>query len=316
LDVNLSRPVLRESSCGSDRDASLHATLDTGTPFGYSTASFSLKEVSMKKALLMILIGLVAVLATWSNAQSEQKAERPVVKIASNVATPFIYKEGKKITGYEYEMAKEAFNRMGYDIEIVDVAFAGIFAGLQAEKWDMCISGIYLTKARVAEMDFTDPYNEGVDAIAGLAKGPIQKPEDLKGNKVATETGTSSAAFLAGLAKDYGPFDTLGYDNKQSMFDDLENGRVQALSSGMIDVAQRIKATPGKFIIITTSSDNYMIAGAVRKGDKIKDTFNQGLNSMKKDGTLAKLYQTYLGVPIPANAQFAKVFTQPYVPTK
>ena len=65
-----------------------------------------------------------------------------------------IYREGTEIKGYEYELYKEALNRAGYDVEVVDVAFAGIFAGLQAEKWDMACSDIYITKAREDEMDF------------------------------------------------------------------------------------------------------------------------------------------------------------------
>jgi len=72
---------------------------------------------------------------------------RPVVKVASNVQLPHtIYREGTEIKGFEYEVYKEALNRAGYDVDVIDVAFAGIFAGLQAEKWDMACSGIYITR--------------------------------------------------------------------------------------------------------------------------------------------------------------------------
>lgn len=275
----------------------------------------------MKKTLLLVLVALVSISAIWAGGKAEKEAApppepRPVVKIASNVGIPTIYKEGTKITGYEHEVVKEAFNRMGYDIETVDVAFAGIFAGLMANKWDMCVSGIYLTKAREAEMDFTDPYQEGFDAIVVLAKGDLKAEKDLKGKKVAAEAGTASAAFLAGLEGDNGPFETLGYDDKETMFLDLENGRVQALATGFIDFVKKNKQDPSMFRVLVTSQDNYMIAGAVRTGDKIRDIFNEGLNSMKKDGTVAKLYEQFLGVPVPENAKFIQVFTTPYEPTR
>jgi ABC-type amino acid transport substrate-binding protein len=270
----------------------------------------------MKKTLLLLLIGIVSLSAVWAGGKSEPVEARPVVKIASNVGIPTIYKEGTELKGYTYDMMTEAFDRMGYDIEIVDVAFAGIFAGLMAEKWDMAFSGIFLTKAREETMDFTDPYNEGMDSIVALAKGDIQKVEDFKGKKIAAEAGTSSAAFLASFEGAYGPFETLGYDDKQTMFLDLENGRVQALATGMIDFIKQNKIDPGMFKVVVTSDDNYMIAGAVRTGDKIRDIFNEGLNSMKKDGTLAKLYEKNMGVPVPEGAKFIEVFTEPYVPTK
>ena len=272
----------------------------------------------MKKILLVLLIGIVSLAAVWAGGKKADVAEeaRPVVKIASNVGLPTIYKEGTKITGYTYEMLKEAFDRQGYDIEIVDVAFAGIFAGLMAEKWDMAFSSIYLTKAREEEMDFTDPYNEGYNSIVALTKGDVQSPEDFKGKKIAAEAGTSSAAFLAGFEADYGPFETLSYDDKQTMFLDLENGRVQALATGILDYIKQNKEDPGMFQVVATSEDNYMIAGAVRTGDPIKDVFNEGLNSMKRDGTLRKLYEKYMGIPVPEGAKFIEVFTEPYVPTK
>jgi ABC-type amino acid transport substrate-binding protein len=275
----------------------------------------------MKKFLLVVLIGIVVLAGVWAGGKRDQgpaepEEARPVVKIASNVGIPTIYKKGTEITGYEYELVKEAFDRMGYDIEIVDVAFAGIFAGLMAEKWDMCVSSIYLTKAREEEMDFTDPYLEGFAAIVALADSDLDGVEDLKGKKIAAEAGTSSAAFLAGFEGRYGPFETLGYDDKQTMFLDLENGRVQALTTGIMDVVKQEREDPGMLKVVVTSDDNYMIAGAVRTGDSIRNIFNEGLNSMKKDGTLRKLYETHMALPVPEGAQFIEVFTTPYVPTK
>ena len=272
----------------------------------------------MKRVLMVFLVGLILLSAMWAKGKSEaEPAEaRPVVMIASNVGLPTIYKEGTELKGYTYEMMKEAFDRMGYDIQIVDVAWAGIFAGLMAEKWDMAFSSIYLTKAREEEMDFTDPYNEGYNSIVALSKGDVKSAEDLKGKKIAAESGASSAAYLAGLEGTYGPFETLGYDDKQIMFDDLENGRVQALATGILDYISRNQVDPGMFKVVATSDDNYMIAGAVRTGDPIRDVFNEGLNSMKKDGTLKKLYEKEMGIPVPEGALFMEVFTTPYVPTK
>ena len=270
----------------------------------------------MKKILIALLIGLLAMSAVWAEGSVEESAKRPVVKIASNVGIPTIYKEGLEMKGYTYDMLIEAFDREGYDVEFVDVAFAGIFAGLQAEKWDMAFSGIYLTKAREAEMDFTDPYNEGYNCLVALEKSGINGKSDLKGKKIATEAGTSSAAFLESLAGEYGPFEVLGYDDKQTMFLDLENGRVDVLASGAIDAILQMKDNPGYFKMVAYSEDNYMIAGAVRTGDPIKDVFNKGMNSMKADGTLAALYKKNLGIDPPENSAITTIFTEPYVPTK
>jgi len=158
----------------------------------------------MKRIVLLLLAGCIVLSGVWAGGKAEEAEEaRPVVKIASNVGIPTIYKEGTELKGYTFELMTEAFDRMGYDIEIVDVAFAGIFAGLMAEKWDMAFSSIYLTKAREEEMDFTDPYNEGYNCIVVMEKGDVKENKDLQDKNIAVEAGTSSAAFLAGFEGQY-----------------------------------------------------------------------------------------------------------------
>ena len=64
--------------------------------------------------------------------------KRPVIKVGQNVGnSPWVFNQGGEIVGFETEMVREALNRMGYDMEVVDVPFAGIFAGLQADKWQI-----------------------------------------------------------------------------------------------------------------------------------------------------------------------------------
>ena len=62
------------------------------------------------------------------------------------------------------------------------------------------------------------------------------------------------------------------------------------LSTGILDAVKQMREDPGMFEVVITSDDNFMIAGAVRTGDSIRDVFNEGLNSMKEDGTLRRLY--------------------------
>ena len=159
---------------------------------------------------------------------------RPVKKVASNVQLPLnIYREGTEIKGFEYEVYTEALNRAGYDVEVVDVAFAGIFAGLQAEKWDMACSGIYITEAREDEMDFTEPFRDDYDVLIAKADGDVNSLEDLKGKVAGTETGTSEAAYLASLIAEYGPFETQLYEDKETSYLDLESGRIAVLTDSM-----------------------------------------------------------------------------------
>lgn len=54
--------------------------------------------------------------------KSSDTAERPVIKLGSDSYPPYNYlNEDGVPTGIDVELATEAFGRMGYDVEIVNI---------------------------------------------------------------------------------------------------------------------------------------------------------------------------------------------------
>ena len=270
------------------------------------------------KAALLCVVLLLAGFSAFARGEVEEAGvKRPVIKVASNVQIPMrIYFEGEQIKGYEYEIYREALNRAGYDTYVVDVAFAGIFAGLQAEKWSIAASNIFITAARAQEMDYSDPYLESFDCII-IRKGDtaVKALADLRGKVVGTELGTTQAAYAAQLESRHGPFQIRGFEDLETQFLDLEAKRIDALTLGYPTAVSYIKERQ-QYEILATSEDNFMIGAFFRKGDPLRDKFNQALNAMKRDGTIERLYREYFGQPVPPGSAPTRIFTELYVPAK
>ncbi len=264
--------------------------------------------------LLVLLISSVTLFARGGQEEAETEG-RPVVKVASNVQIPLrIYFEGEEIKGYEYEIYKEALNRAGYDVEVVDVAFAGIFAGLQAEKWDIAASNVFITKERAKEMDFSEPYLESYDClIVREDDKSVKELADLEGKVVGTEVGTTQAAYAEKLRAQYGPFEIRGFEDKETQLLDLELKRIDGLTLGYPDAVLYIQER-GMFEILGHSDDNFMIGAFFRKGDPLQKEFNAALQEMKTDGTAGKIYEKYFGEEAPAGSAPVRVFDEPYQP--
>jgi ABC-type amino acid transport substrate-binding protein len=264
--------------------------------------------------VVMLVAGLL--LSSVPSVHAQSAAPRGTVKVASNVSIPLrIYREGTEVKGYEYEVYKEALRRAGYEVEVVDVAFAGIFPGLQAEKWDMACSSIYITKERVKQMDFTDPFYEGFEAAVAKKDSSVKSLKDFKGKTFGAQTGTSQAAWLASLQKDYGPFQIRGYQEDETLFNDLETGRVDGLTTGFFSAVARLKNRPN-FEVIATNPDSFMIGCAVRTGHKLREEFNRGLNEMKKDGTVSRIYERYFNAKPAEGSAVVRILAKPYEPQK
>jgi len=65
---------------------------------------------------------------------------------------------GLNYIGFDVDLAKEIAALFGLEIEFVNTAWDGIFAGLDKEQYDMVISGVSITPDRQEAYEMTEPY--------------------------------------------------------------------------------------------------------------------------------------------------------------
>lgn len=263
------------------------------------------------------VVGATVLAAAFSFGSAQaQDADRPVVRVASNVNIPLrIFRAGDEIQGYEYEVYKEALERAGYEVEVTDVAFSGLFSGLQAEQWDVVASNVFITPERHAEMDHSEPYLAAFDALMVREDDNIQSLEDLEGSVVGTETGTTQAAYAEALNEEYGPFEIRAYEDIETQLLDLEVGRIDGLTLGYPTARVYIEER-GLFEVIDNSDASFMIGAFFRKDDPLRDEFDEALRTMKEDGTTAELFEEYFGDAPEDDSPIVRAFDEQYVPSE
>lgn len=65
---------------------------------------------------------------------------------------------GLNYIGFDVDLAKEIAALFGLEIEFVNTAWDGIFAGLDKDQYDMVISGVSITPERQEAYEMTEPY--------------------------------------------------------------------------------------------------------------------------------------------------------------
>ena len=82
-----------------------------------------------------------------------------VLKMGTNAAfPPFEYTEGSKVVGFDATLAGFIANDYGKKLQIVDMAFDGLIAALQADAIDFIAAGMTATDERKSNVDFSEPY--------------------------------------------------------------------------------------------------------------------------------------------------------------
>jgi len=248
-------------------------------------------------------------------ARSYAQTTGPTIRVAITVGlVPWQYKDRSgRLTGFEVEMLRDVGRRLSRNIEFIDVEWEGIFAGLQANKYEIIASAISIICERQKILDFSVPYYDtGVSVTVRKADRRVQQVEDLKGMILGVGgAGTTSHLWLLRHRFRYEMKEIKVYDKTVSAMLDLEVGRIDGVAENYPTATGYVKDKP----VLDVRLRN-LTAGktgmAFRKGDPLTGQINATIDSMKRDGTMARLHREQFGFDATADAAVVRV--QPPVP--
>jgi polar amino acid transport system substrate-binding protein len=109
---------------------------------------------------------------------------------------------GGEIIGFDADMQRAMAEAWGIEVEFVVTAFDGLMPGLQAERCDILMSGLYLSEARLEVAEGNPYFNAGPGLVTRAGdEGKYQTQMDLCGVQVTTQ----AAAVNAQIIRDLGP---------------------------------------------------------------------------------------------------------------
>ena len=241
----------------------------------------------MKKLVSIIL----SVLMIMSLVACGNKATK-LVMCTNAEFPPYEYKDGGEIVGIDAEIAKKLGEKIGAEIEILDIAFDSLIPTVNSGKADFAMAGMTVTEDRLENVDFTHTYQTAVQAIIIPADSTIKEIDEMYGKKIGVQLGTTGDIYCT---DDFG-------DEFISRYPKIVDG-IQAVKTGTIDacvvddqVAKAVIAQEGgKFKILETPYAEEEYAIAVKKGNKeLLDKLNAAIDEMKNNGEIATIIGKYI----------------------
>jgi polar amino acid transport system substrate-binding protein len=205
----------------------------------------------------------------------------------------------KEISGFDMDLLAAIAKDQGFQYEVKNTAWDGIFAGLESGQYDAIISSVTVTDDRKKSYDFTDPY---FDANQGIVVRPdatnIKTGDDLKGKTVGAQIGTTGAIAVKKLAG----VTLKEYDTPDLAMQDLVNKNLDAVVVDYPVAANFALQSPqfkGKLQMAGQLVTNEKYGMVVRKGDpkQLLPLFNAGIKDAKANGTYNTIYSKWIGTP-------------------
>ena len=191
----------------------------------------------------------------------------------------------------EVDLHAEVAKRMGKQLVMTNIPFAGLAPGLQAKKWDAA-GNTWINKERLVMMDFSDPWVDAQLAFVTRKNDAITSPEQLKGKTVGAEAGTAEQRWLDANQEKYGPYTIRTYDRSIDILMDLMNKRLDAYLREQTRALYQIKNYPMLGVAFPVG-DVFVQGVAFRKGSDVAEAVDNAFDELKADGTMQTLADKY-----------------------
>ncbi len=254
----------------------------------------------MKKILSLVLcLVTVLSLAACSGGSSNSNAgggnesgSKKLIMCTNAEFPPYEFKDGGEFAGIDVECARLIGTKLGYEVEILDIAFDSLIPTVMSGKADFAMAGMTVTEDRLKNIDFTHTYQTAVQTVVVPSNSNIESIDDLAGKKIGVQTGTTGDIYCTG---DFGDAALERYSKIIDGFQAMKAGKIDAC---VVDdqVAKSIVASDGgSFKILNSSYADEEYAIAVKKGNtELLNKLNSVIDEIKSNGELKQIIDKYI----------------------
>ena len=264
----------------------------------------------MQKRTLLASVALAALLAACgktepaaSTAPAAAPAPAPaaVVKLVVGLDDNFppmgFRDEKNELVGFDIDMAREAAQRAGLEVEFKPIDWSAKEAELSGKRVDALWNGLTITEERKQNILFTAPYMENHQIIVVAANSAIKTKADLAGKVVGAQEGSSAVDAIKkdeAVFKSFKDIKTFG-DNVTALMD-LTTGRLDAVVVDEVVGRYYVAKKPDVYAVLDDHFGTEDYGVGLRKDDTdLHGKLDKALADMKADGVAAKIAEQWFG---------------------
>lgn len=241
--------------------------------------------------------------SSTTKAEPSNNPNAGTVIVGSDITfPPFEYMENNQPKGFDIEIMDAILAENGSKANYVDTRFSNLIPGLDGKKFDVIISGLYITPERLQKVDMI-PYFKTYEALLVRTDGDFKPKtrDELCGKSVATQKGAIYPLQIQQFSKE--SCESKGKPAITIKEFETSPQAIQALLSSAVDAQyddvgvakEAVKKLNNRVMISSTDKFIPILGGiAVRKGDtETYNKINEGLSKVKASGKYDQLMKHY-----------------------
>lgn len=256
----------------------------------------------MKKKSMALVILLVVAVLFFASCSSASGSDVLTIGVDDSYPPMEYRDENNELVGFDVAMATALGEKLGMEVEFISTAWDGIFQGLETENYDVIISSVSITPARMETFLFSEPYlANGQVIVVKPGDKSVTKPEDLDGKSVGVQIGTTADTAVQKYMETL-DINLIKYDEIIQTFTAMSAGYVDYIVVDYPVAIEYVSKDPANFEISTAQLTNEPIGVCIRKDDvELKEKIDTALEELRSDGTLKEISEEWLGADYTSN---------------
>ena len=208
--------------------------------------------------------------------------------------------DGATAIGFDVEVVNAVADYMGLELELVDTAWDGIFAGVDTGKYDVIFSCVSITDERKEKFNISKPYVSNHTVLIVPNDSEIDSMEALNGHSTAVQAETTADDYMKEHSGELG-VELFQYDKVINCFDELKTGRVDSVFTDSVVAAYYLGDEAENYKTVWENDELEPIGFCVKKGnDDLTAALEEAMDALYADGTLATIAEKYFGTDLTA----------------
>ncbi|QXG77803.1 amino acid ABC transporter substrate-binding protein [Modestobacter sp. L9-4] len=200
---------------------------------------------------------------------------------------------GNELTGYDVEVAQAVGDKLGMKVEFEETQFDGIFAGLEAKRFDMIANQIGVNPDRQAKYLFSTPYTYSNGVVITRADDTsVSSLADIAGKTSAQSTTSNFAEIATGAGAKIEAVE--GFTQAITL---LKQSRVDVTVNDSLAFLEYQKTTGDQGVKVAAELDDDSQSALLMRKDEadLQTKVNGALDQLRTDGTLTQISEKYFG---------------------
>ena len=192
--------------------------------------------------------------------------------------------------GIDVEIATAIAEKLGLELDILDMDFDSALLAVQQGKSDIVMAGVTVNEDRLLVMDFSTSYANGVQVVI-VKEGSGITIDNMGEGLIGTQRGTTGNIYCT---DDYGEDHVMAYDDGFTAVQALMNGQVDCVVIDNAPAQEFVKNNAGLEILDTEYANEDYAIGVNKGNTELLDAINGALEALIADGTVQSIVDKYI----------------------